>query len=234
MEGESFSVNCSYKPQEHENGWISWCKKQENGEECGVPDLETSSKFSLPKKECFSSYDHDSGILTITMSELRVNDSGVYECVIHEEHPERQKVLRRLHLMVSPVKTQNPYKRIQTTSEITYNNHVTNRSSTTPLGQGSPETKFLILGVVLSCLLLSILLVVGILCARRIYQKARKGDDSESWGEKSKGSAMKMDSDENAEEIHYATVTDKSPQKPTNAKIRTPVENVEYATITRN
>ncbi|XP_068964444.1 trem-like transcript 4 protein [Petaurus breviceps papuanus] len=128
MEGESFSVNCSYKPQEHENGWISWCKKQENGEECGVPDLETSRKFLLPNKECFSIYDHDSGILTITMSELRVNDSGVYECVIHEEHPERQKVLRRLHLMVSPVQTQRPIKGMQTTSEATTANSVTNRT----------------------------------------------------------------------------------------------------------
>ncbi|XP_027732027.1 uncharacterized protein LOC114053289 isoform X4 [Vombatus ursinus] len=178
LEGETFSVNCSYESQEHEHRWMSWCKKQENGDECGIPRLETSSNFSVAGNEYLSAYDNNSGIITITITKfsLRVKDSGDYECVMPEEPDKRKEVFRRFHLVVSP----------------------------------------------------------GIICTRRIYQKAGKGDDSETQGEKSKGSAMKMESDEDAEDIHYAIVSNRSPRELINTKTHTPIESVEYATITRN
>ncbi|XP_027732025.1 trem-like transcript 4 protein isoform X2 [Vombatus ursinus] len=228
LEGETFSVNCSYESQEHEHRWMSWCKKQENGDECGIPRLETSSNFSVAGNEYLSAYDNNSGIITITITKfsLRVKDSGDYECVMPEEPDKRKEVFRRFHLVVSPVQTQSSTKGIQTTAGVTSNNQAANNSSS--------EKKFIILGVVLSCLLLLVLLVVGIICTRRIYQKAGKGDDSETQGEKSKGSAMKMESDEDAEDIHYAIVSNRSPRELINTKTHTPIESVEYATITRN
>ncbi|XP_043818530.1 trem-like transcript 4 protein [Dromiciops gliroides] len=127
LEGETFSVNCPYKPQEHDKRTLTWCKKQENGEHCIV--LETESKFSVSGKKYFSSYDSNSGIITITMSGLRVTDSGVYECGIYEVAPKWGKdVLRRFHLVVSPAQTQNPIKGMQATSEATTTSSVTNRT----------------------------------------------------------------------------------------------------------
>ncbi|XP_043818529.1 trem-like transcript 4 protein [Dromiciops gliroides] len=238
LEGETFSVNCSYKPQEHDKRSLTWCKKQENGEHCGVPLLlETESKFSVSGKEYFSSYDSNSGIITIMMSGLRVTDSGVYECGICEVPPKWGKdVLRRFHLVVSPAQTQSPMKEKQATTEVTSNNEATNRSSTSsiaPPGESSTEKKFVVLGVVLSCLFLLVLLVVGIICTRRISQKAGKGDDSETQQKKSKGSTMKQDSDEDSEDIHYATVSNRNSRELIGAKTHTPAETVEYATITK-
>ncbi|XP_078011507.1 uncharacterized protein LOC144457592 [Phascolarctos cinereus] len=133
---------------------------------------------------------HDnSSIITITITKLRltVKDSGVCECVILEESPKtvpeefpksEKAILRRFHLVVSSVETQSPTKGIQTTTEVISNNPATNNRPGTlsilPPDESSSEKKLSILGVVLSCLLLLVLLVVGIICTRRIYQKARK------------------------------------------------------------
>ncbi|XP_007483916.1 trem-like transcript 4 protein [Monodelphis domestica] len=222
LEGETFSANCSYTLQENKTIWISWCKMQENREDCNIVPLETRSSFKVADRIYLSSADVNSGIVTIMMSGLRENDSGFYKCGILSNSPENE-VIRRFHLQVSPAQTQSPRNRIQANSEDTSNN--TNSSS---------EKKFIILGVVLSCLLLLVLLLVGIICARRIYQRAEKGDDSETQGEKLKGSNMKMDSNEDAKDIHYATVSKRSHRELINVQTHTPVETVQYATITKN
>ncbi|XP_074046084.1 uncharacterized protein LOC141489206 [Macrotis lagotis] len=218
LEGETFSVSCSYNPQEHENRFMNWCKKISNGESCWISCLLASSKFSLLGKDYFYSFDSKRNIFTITMYELKINDSGVYECKILTPPKEVPDILRRFHLVVSPVQSQRPVK---PTSEVTSDSQVPNSSS----------NKFIILGVVFSCLLLLVFLVVGIICFKNIYKKARKGDDSEKQGEKSKGSTMKMESEMNADNIHYATVSTKNRRALNNAKIHIPAEDIEYATI---
>ncbi|XP_074092988.1 natural cytotoxicity triggering receptor 2-like isoform X2 [Macrotis lagotis] len=126
LEGETFSVSCSYNPQ-HENGWMNWCKKTSNGESCWITRLLANSKFSLLGKDYFSSFDSKRNIFTITMYELKINDSGVYECKIFRLPKGKQVILRRFYLVVSPVQTQSPIKGLQATSETTTNISVTNR-----------------------------------------------------------------------------------------------------------
>ncbi|XP_072498136.1 uncharacterized protein [Notamacropus eugenii] len=236
LEEETFRVNCSYKFQEHD-GWMHWCKKKESGEDCNILGSEENSNFSFLGNECLSSYDRNSGIMTIMIYKLRVNNSGIYECGILDS--EKKIILKRFHLVISPATTFKTTECSQPSTEMPVTTSAyplaTSRSltlSTVSPDQGSSEKKSFILGVVLSCLLLSVLLVVGIICTRKICQKEREGNDSETQGQKSKGSSMKMDSD--AEDIHYATVSNRSPRELTNVKTHNPVESVEYATITRN
>ncbi|XP_027732502.1 trem-like transcript 4 protein [Vombatus ursinus] len=105
QEGQTLRVNCSYNPQRAEKRWKTWCKVREDEQWCttviirksGFPEQRGDSRASLAD-------DTYTGRITITMSNLRVNDSGIYWCGIRDSVRNSIDILRTIRLEVSPGK----------------------------------------------------------------------------------------------------------------------------------
>ncbi|NXG49543.1 TREM2 protein, partial [Psilopogon haemacephalus] len=85
-EGGSISVNCSYKPQQHLWREKSWCRQEEQSQQC--QQVVSIRRFLLPflrKWNGSTSIRDDiyAGILTITIRQLRKQDAGLYQCKTH-------------------------------------------------------------------------------------------------------------------------------------------------------
>ncbi|XP_072498138.1 uncharacterized protein [Notamacropus eugenii] len=142
LEEETFRVNCSYKFQEYD-GWMNWCKKKEGGEDCNILGSEGNFQFSFLGNECLSSYDRNSGIMTIVMYKLRVNNSGIYECGILDSEGKRV-ILKRFHLVVSPATILKTTKYSQPATEIPL------ITSATPLATSSSPIISVLCGLIVT------------------------------------------------------------------------------------
>ncbi|XP_027732433.1 triggering receptor expressed on myeloid cells 2-like isoform X2 [Vombatus ursinus] len=174
QEGQTLRVNCSYNLQRDEKSWKSWCKVKEDGTVCntliirksGFPGLLWDTRASLAD-------DTYTGRITITMSNLRVKDSGIYWCGIHDSVRNTIDILRTIRLEVSPATTSKITKHSQTTTETSLT------TSAIFLATSSPRDnqKFIIWGSVLVSLLLVGLLSLGIIYIMKVSQKPGTGDD---------------------------------------------------------
>ncbi|XP_052048234.1 CMRF35-like molecule 6, partial [Apodemus sylvaticus] len=78
LEGKTVSVECSYDPRYNSSGKI-WCKRKSEGI-CQSPVWSDSTgakklRFSIQHSSGFNSF-------TVTMTELKMSDSGTYHCGI--------------------------------------------------------------------------------------------------------------------------------------------------------
>ncbi|XP_027732432.1 natural cytotoxicity triggering receptor 2-like isoform X1 [Vombatus ursinus] len=210
QEGQTLRVNCSYNLQRDEKSWKSWCKVKEDGTVCntliirksGFPGLLWDTRASLAD-------DTYTGRITITMSNLRVKDSGIYWCGIHDSVRNTIDILRTIRLEVSPATTSKITKHSQTTTETSLT------TSAIFLATSSPRDnqKFIIWGSVLVSLLLVGLLSLGIIYIMKVSQKPGTGDDDchhvyddlEEQKQKTRNITIEMQ-DEGSEVIRYASV----------------------------
>ncbi|XP_036622921.1 triggering receptor expressed on myeloid cells 1-like [Trichosurus vulpecula] len=223
QEGQTLRVSCIYDPQTAENRWKTWCKVRGNGKSCDR--LITAKSFftwELNDLRVSLKDDPSFGTITITMSNLKVKDSGTYLCGIYDSVNNIIYDTRTISLEVSSATilmttkcsrptTEIPLstKHLQTTTEITFT------TSATPLATSSPrdKEKFIIWGSVLASLLLVGLLSVGIVYIVKISRKPGTGDDDchhvyddlEEQKKKARDSTIEMQ-EEGSEVIQYASV----------------------------
>uniref|UniRef100_A0A4X2LME8 Ig-like domain-containing protein n=1 Tax=Vombatus ursinus TaxID=29139 RepID=A0A4X2LME8_VOMUR len=223
QEGQTLRVNCSYNPQRAEKRWKIWCKVREDEQWCttviirksGFPEQRRDSRASLAD-------DTYTGRITITMSNLRVKDSGIYWCGIHDSVRNTIDILRTIRLEVSPATKSKTTKGSQPTTETSFttkHSQTTTETSVTTsaifLATSSPRDnqKFIIWGSVLVSLLLVGLLSLGIIYIMKVSQKPGTGDDDchhvyddlEEQKQKTRNITIEMQ-DEGSEVIRYASV----------------------------
>ncbi|XP_078011506.1 natural cytotoxicity triggering receptor 2-like isoform X6 [Phascolarctos cinereus] len=103
QEGQTLRVSCDYNPQRDEKRWKTWCKVREDGKACDRLITRTSA-LTWQRWDSRISLEDDtySGNFSITLSKLRVNDSGIYWCGIYDPVSDTTVVLRTISLEVSP------------------------------------------------------------------------------------------------------------------------------------
>ncbi|XP_043855791.1 uncharacterized protein LOC122752894 isoform X2 [Dromiciops gliroides] len=246
--GQTLILRCSYNPQIYEMRWTTWCKWRENG---GVCDrLITKNSVSLLEiwdPRASLQVDPYSGIITITMSKLRVEDSGIYSCGIYVSFSNTFEFIRTISLQVSPAPTLRTTKHSQTTTETPVT------TSATPLVTSRDHQTFIIWGAALASLLLLGLLSAGIVYTVKISPKPRAGDDHhniydepEAKDQKQKARDVTIEmQEEDSEVIQYALVVHgtqlsfgesiyANTQMEHNPVLtHIPNESVEYASIAR-
>ncbi|XP_078011500.1 trem-like transcript 4 protein isoform X1 [Phascolarctos cinereus] len=126
QEGQTLRVSCDYNPQRDEKRWKTWCKVREDGKACDRLITRTSA-LTWQRWDSRISLEDDtySGNFSITLSKLRVNDSGIYWCGIYDPVSDTTVVLRTISLEVSPDQKGSPPKYSQTTAEMHTTNLVT-------------------------------------------------------------------------------------------------------------
>lgn len=80
------SVQCHYKVADYGKISKAWCKKEEGGT-CNVLVTTSSgppAEHSLAREGVSIQDDSQQGVVTVTMEQLRVQDSGVYWCALQE------------------------------------------------------------------------------------------------------------------------------------------------------
>ncbi|XP_074092994.1 uncharacterized protein LOC141523594 isoform X1 [Macrotis lagotis] len=173
QKGQTFRVSCRYTPQRNEKRWKIWCKLQENGQ---CKKLITRNSKSIEHSDLRASLEDNTntGIITITMSDLRMKDSGIYYCGIHRSGSNTIDVISIIRLEFSPATTMKTTIHPQTTIDSPLT------TSAIPLDTSSPRhnQKFIIWGFVLASLLLLGLLSAGIVYTVKISRKPRTGDDN--------------------------------------------------------
>ncbi|XP_072498148.1 trem-like transcript 4 protein isoform X2 [Notamacropus eugenii] len=155
QEGQTLKLSCTYNPQKAENRWKTWCKLQENGRLCDRLITRTSI-LSWQVKDQRTSLEDDNhfGIITISMSNLRVNDSGIYWCGTYDAVNNTIGVIRTISLEVSPEQKVSPPKYSQTTAEMPTTN------LTTPVTISSSTVMQVLYGLIVTKGLIFIALVV--------------------------------------------------------------------------
>ncbi|XP_074092996.1 natural cytotoxicity triggering receptor 2-like isoform X3 [Macrotis lagotis] len=175
QKGQTFRVSCRYTPQRNEKRWKIWCKLQENGQ---CKKLITRNSKSIEHSDLRASLEDNTntGIITITMSDLRMKDSGIYYCGIHRSGSNTIDVISIIRLEFSPATTMKTTIHPQTTIDSPLT------TSAIPLDTSSPRhnQKFIIWGFVLASLLLLGLLSAGIVYTVKISRKPRT-DNGKIW-----------------------------------------------------
>ncbi|XP_072498144.1 natural cytotoxicity triggering receptor 2-like [Notamacropus eugenii] len=133
QEGQTLRVSCSYKPQRYESRWKTWCKVREDGEVCERL-ITRSLDYTAEHRDLRASLKENtySGTITITMSNLRVKDSGTYKCGIYSSVQNTIDIIRTIVVDVSPVMTLKTTKPFPSTSETPFT------TSAIPLTTSSP------------------------------------------------------------------------------------------------
>ncbi|XP_072494148.1 triggering receptor expressed on myeloid cells 3-like [Notamacropus eugenii] len=102
-EGQTLTVYCSYKLQRVETRWKTWCKLQENGRLCDHLITRTPVFLGQLSDARVSLLDDTStATITITMSNLTVEDSGIYWCGIYDSANNTIDILKKIRLEVAP------------------------------------------------------------------------------------------------------------------------------------
>ncbi|XP_020855068.1 natural cytotoxicity triggering receptor 2-like [Phascolarctos cinereus] len=118
QEGQTLRVNCGYNPQRAEKRWKIWCKVREDERWCERiitrNSVDTAQLTDLQASLVDDTY---TGTITITTSNLRVKDSGIYWCGIYDPVSDTTDVLRTIRLEVSPATTSKTTKHSQATTE---------------------------------------------------------------------------------------------------------------------
>ncbi|XP_036622923.1 triggering receptor expressed on myeloid cells 2-like [Trichosurus vulpecula] len=262
QEGQTLRVRCGYYLQRAEKRWKTWCKVREHGEVCDRL-ITKNSDYIQQHLDPRASLQDDTrtGTIIITMSKLRVEDSGIYWCGIYDYISNTIDIIRTVRVKVSPATTLKTIKHFRPTTET---NFITKRyqtttetsftTSATPLATSSPRDneKFIIWGSVLASLLLVGLLSAGIVYIVKISRKPGTGDDHchhvyddlEEQKQKTRDITIEMQED-GSEVIQYASLIHRAqlslgdsiyanPQMGHNP-CSTPIhsEPVEYASIAR-
>ncbi|XP_064029758.1 polymeric immunoglobulin receptor-like [Pogoniulus pusillus] len=185
-ESGKVSVQCLYSSSEHSPGSKAWCRA-EAGKPCTLlASTDTESPRSHKGSQGRVTIQDDSlqGIVTVTMSSLQAQDSGVYWCALQEQ----DQLLRMVEVTLSVAQASN-----RTTLSA-----AANSSQATPAAITlAPSLKiFLLLSLVLSILLILTLVVSAVLCVWWCKQLRRRGN---SRGEDTCGKAEGMAQDGSSE-----------------------------------
>ncbi|XP_019312620.2 trem-like transcript 4 protein isoform X2 [Panthera pardus] len=218
LEGETVSVKCLYPPWTGSNMMRVLCRDI-SADTCIV----LASNTRLPRvsgEPRNSIQDYSSlGYFIVTMTELRVKDSGFYSCGLYKSS--EISVLRKFHLVVS---------RATTTPSTTSTRSTTAWTSAASSVTDSSESNWhlIIPTSTVAVLLLLVLMVLMILYFKKARGSARKGEDklhvydnisvqrekttehrkdSSSGQRRSQGSNQQMGSDEDCGAICYASLT---------------------------
>ncbi|XP_022359542.1 trem-like transcript 4 protein [Enhydra lutris kenyoni] len=164
LEGESFSVKCPYQPQKGSGAVKFWCR-WDLPRTCTLlatsPQLQGKPRNSIEDNVRW-------GYFIVTMTELRVEDSGSYSCGIYKSfgiffH-------RNIHLVVSRAST---LRTARSTSGTTAWTSVTSPVTDSPQGNWQLIVPSSTLGV----LLVLVLILLVILSFRKARRSAAKGED---------------------------------------------------------
>ncbi|XP_012616253.2 uncharacterized protein LOC105869150 isoform X1 [Microcebus murinus] len=244
VEGETVSVICPYQQSQRRQG-KSWCRWTGN-KSCVIV---VASPMTVAPEPRFSIQDNvSSGVFTVTMTELRVKDSGFYSCGIYNRHGIFITSYHRL--VVSQASTPPTTRSTRSTRRTTVL-----ASATSPVTESLPDDqKFIILGVVVAVLLLLVLTLVLILVLYLRKARARAGKDEEDshhiyddlsvQKEETTGFAQQMGSGEDTGNICYASLIHLNHASPEDSiyantlpnlqPMPDPILSVEYASITRS
>ncbi|NXL93473.1 TRML1 protein, partial [Alectura lathami] len=103
VEGESFRANCSYDMHKHLHGKKFWCKELSE-KYCPVLSLtfplEERIDLSRALHRSVDLRDSGGGWFSVTMTALRREDSGTYQCGVSVDL--KQILLQRIQMVVSP------------------------------------------------------------------------------------------------------------------------------------
>ncbi|XP_030171328.1 uncharacterized protein LOC115513921 isoform X2 [Lynx canadensis] len=218
LEGETVSVKCLYPPWTGSNMMRVWCRDI-SADTCIV----LASNTRLPRvsgEPRNSIQDYSSlGYFIVTMTELRVKDSGFYSCGFYKSS--EISVLGKFRLVVSRATTTPTTTSTRSTTAWT--------SAASPVTDSSESNWRLIIPTsTVAVLLLLVLMVLMILYFKKARGSAGKGEDklhvydnisvqrekttehrkdSSSGQRRSQGSHQQMGSDEDSGAICYASLT---------------------------
>ncbi|KAM7135565.1 trem-like transcript 4 protein isoform 1-T2 [Molossus nigricans] len=244
LEGETLSVRCWYRPQE---GWKTkaWCRKV-SADTC-VPLVTHSRPLTVPGRPRYFIQDVPRfSYFTVTMTELRVEDSGFYWCGTLNSL--EFSASRAIHLVVSRAPT-------PPTTQSTWRTFAISPVIDSPPGQSHWNTK-VISSVTVVLLLLLVSTVLMILYLRRARRRARAGRDrpacedeavhrtDPSPGQRESQLSWGSNQQVGSGDIHYASLMHLKPFSPedsiyvnTHASPKPtadPFLPVEYASIPKN
>lgn len=239
LEGQTASVKCPYNPSYSSMKKI-WCKEiSEDSCQPLVPSYSTGAgklTFSIQHSPQFS-------VFTVTMTKLKMSDSGIYHCGIVEYY--RIIVLRTIHLVVSRASNRPTTTWMTIAPASTY-------SPVTDSSLDNPMWKAVIAGAVVAILLLLGLVILLVLYLRKARGKAQNVqnqchpiyEDFSGQKEETTSFDQQVLSSEDAENICYASLihlNQVTPQdsiysntQPYPKPSPDPLLSVEYASISRN
>uniref|UniRef100_A0A8C6MRT4 Triggering receptor expressed on myeloid cells-like 6 n=1 Tax=Mus spicilegus TaxID=10103 RepID=A0A8C6MRT4_MUSSI len=154
QEGENVSLTCWYDSLYHSDEKI-WCKQIDNLCYLFVSKSAEKPRFLIQQSSRFNFF-------TVTMTKLKMSDSGIYYCGIAVNT--RVIYLRSIHLVVSKASSTTTWR---TTTLASTHSPVTNRSF-----PDSPMWKAIVAGVVVAVLLLLAFVILVILYLRKARGKA--------------------------------------------------------------
>ncbi|KAL9824319.1 polymeric immunoglobulin receptor-like [Geothlypis trichas] len=236
-ESDNITVQCHYKISDYSAVSKAWCKREE-GKPCNVlvtTRLESPAANSTAQKGVRIQDDTQQGIVTITMEQLQVQDSGVYWCALQDGSGLLR--MEEVTLNISKALLQGGFPGSE------------NHSQETFLGDSCSENTFLILSVVLLILLLLALLTCTALAVRYYRQLLRTGNrEAENTSGREEGTAQpgstgrresSQDNSKGPAYINLDVQSHPSPEDPLYCNVelsqapRNP-QHVEYAIIAFN
>ncbi|XP_047590231.1 trem-like transcript 4 protein isoform X3 [Lutra lutra] len=161
LEGESFSVKCPYQPQKGSGAvkfWCRWDLPRTCTPLATLPQHQGKPRNSIEDNVRW-------GYFIVTMTELRVEDSGSYSCGIYKSS--RIFFHRNIHLVVSRVST---LRTARSTSGTTAWTSATSPVTDSPQGNWQLIVPSSMLGV----LLVLVLILLVILSFRKARRSATK------------------------------------------------------------
>ncbi|XP_059344119.1 uncharacterized protein LOC132083445 [Ammospiza nelsoni] len=234
-ESANITVECHYKIADYSTVSKAWCKREE-GKTCKVlvttkPESPAANSTALERVRIQD--DTQQGIVTITMEQLQVQDSGVYWCALQDGSGLLRMEEITLNISMALRRGRVSYSE--------------NQSQETLLGDS--ENTFLILSVVLLILLLLALLSCTALAVRHYRLLLRTGNrEAEDTSDRAEGTAQpgssgrresSQDGSKGPAYIHLDVQSHPSPEDPLYCNVepsqapRNP-QHVEYAIIAFN
>ncbi|KAF6114598.1 hypothetical protein HJG60_010563 [Phyllostomus discolor] len=200
LEGETISVRCLYRAQKRLKMKV-WCRRM-SVSVCTILVAHPSLRTVSWKPRYFIQDNPRSDNFVVTMTKLRMEDSGFYVCGTYESS--RIIFLRTIHLVVSQASTPS------TTSSTTRTTAWT--SATSPVSDSPPGHWGVIFSATVALLLLLVLILLMILFLCKALGRARTGKDKSHHTydtpvcENETGSDQQMGSGEDPGGIHYASL----------------------------
>ncbi|XP_027250324.1 natural cytotoxicity triggering receptor 2-like [Cricetulus griseus] len=234
VEGQTIFVDCKYDPSQRFKEKI-WCQ-QAPEETCKI--LVSSLGRDAQRSRYFIQDHAVSNFFTVTMTALKMRNSGLYYCGILESH-RKISVLRSVHLVVSKAPTTRKTSWMTTALA----------SATSPVVDSPPDNwmwKVIIGGVAVAILLVLGLVVLVVLYLRNARGKAQKVEnkchhiyeDFPGQKEETTGFNQQILSSDDTETICYASLihlNHVSPQDSISSNSHPdPKLSVEYASISRS